>query len=331
MSSADSKKVVVAALAGNLAIAACKFGAAFLSSSTATLAEAVHSLADSGNQGLLLVGLHLATRPPDERFPFGRAAEKYFWAFVVALMLFSVGGAFAIYEGILHLLHLSGSVHEARVLSYAVGGVDVSFDAVYLNYAVLGLSIVFESLSFRVAFREFKIMAEGKPLLRFLMEARDPTIPLVLAEDAAALIGLAIALTAVVLSHVTGNTFWDPVGSIVIGVLLTFVAVTLARVTHGLLIGRAAAAPDRQRVLDIAKEVPGIERVTQMLTMHLGPDVGILALKVAFQKDMRIADAEVCTDDLESRLRAELPEMRKIFVEADSRGDGRGLEVGAES
>lgn len=331
MSSADSKKVVVAALAGNLAIAACKFGAAFLSSSTATLAEAVHSLADTGNQGLLLIGIHLATRPPDERFPFGRSAEKYFWAFVVALMLFSIGGAFAIYEGILHLLHLSGTVHEARVLSYAIGGTTIAFDAVYLNYAVLGLSVLFESLSFRVAFREFKVMAEGKPLFKFLMEARDPTIPLVLAEDAAALVGLLIALGAVVLSHVTGNTFWDPLGSIVIGALLTLVAVTLARVTHGLLIGRAASVEDRQRILDIAKEVPGIERVTQMLTMHLGPDVVILALKVAFRGDMKIVDAEACTNDLEARLRSELPEMRKIFVEPDSRGDGRGLKVVAEA
>src|SRR4051812_33819170 len=144
MSAPDNKKVVIAALAGNVAIALGKFGAAYWSGSTATLAEAVHSLADTGNQGLLLIGLSLAARPADARFPFGRASEKYFWPFVVALMLFSVGGTFAIFEGISHLLepsHESGS----RLASYGV----------------LGFSFVFESMSLRVAYREFKVLAGG--------------------------------------------------------------------------------------------------------------------------------------------------------------------------
>jgi len=327
MSSADSKKVVIAALAGNIAIALCKFGAAFLSASTATLAEAVHSLADSGNQGLLLVGLRLAAKPPDERYPFGRSAEKYFWAFVVALMLFSIGGAFAIYEGVKHLLE-PGQGHEVgKVLSFHVAGTAIAFDASYLNYAVLGTSIVFEALSFRVAFGEFKVMSRGRPWRRALFEAKDPTIPLVLAEDTAALVGLVIALAAVTLSHVTGQTWWDPVGSLIIGGLLTAVAITLARVTHGLLIGQAATPEDRAKVLDIVRGSHGVERITQMLTMHLGPDVIILALKIAFQPDMRVAEIEDATNELEARLRAELPDMKKIFVEPDSRGDGRGLLV----
>ena len=339
MSSGDSKKVVIAALAGNLAIAACKFGAALLSASTATLAEAVHSLADTGNQGLLLVGMALAARPADERYPFGRSAEKYFWAFVVALMLFSVGGAFAIYEGIKHLTQLGqpelgglppatfNAAHEAaREISFHLGDWAVSFDASYLNYAVLGTSIIFEALSFRVAFGEFKRMARGRPFLKLLLEAKDPTIPLVLAEDTAALVGLGIALTAVTLTHVTGQAWWDPVGSLIIGALLTGVAITLARVTHGLLIGTAATTEDRQQVLAIVGESPGVERVTQMLTMHLGPDVIILALKIAFRPDMRVQEIEDSTNELERRLRAELPDMKKIFVEADSRGDGRGVQ-----
>jgi cation diffusion facilitator family transporter len=329
--SADSKKVVVAALAGNLAIAACKFAAAFLSSSTATLAEAVHSLADSGNQGLLLVGLSLAARPPDERYPFGRSAEKYFWAFVVALMLFSIGGAFAFYEGIIHLKEGAPHAEHGNVLSYTVAGTRLAFEAVYLNYAVLGLSIIFESLSFRVAFREFKVMAGGRNWFKYLVEARDPTIPLVMAEDAAALVGLVVAFVAVIMSHITRNTIWDPIGSLVIGALLTCVAITLARVTHGLLIGKAASSEDRDRVMEIAKEVDGIVRITQMLTMHLGPDVVILALKVAFRPDLRLQEVEDCINDLEARLRKELPDMKKIFVEPDSRGDGRGVKKGAKA
>ncbi|WP_394842661.1 cation diffusion facilitator family transporter [Pendulispora brunnea] len=327
MSSGDSKKVVIAALAGNLAIAACKFGAALLSASTATLAEAVHSLADSGNQGLLLVGLALAARPADERYPFGRSAEKYFWAFVVALMLFSVGGAFAIYEGIKHLTNLGHAEHEsAKEIAFHLGDWPISFEASYLNYAVLGTSIVFEALSFRVAFGEFKVMARGRPFKKVLLEAKDPTIPLVLCEDTAALIGLGIALIAVTLSHVTGQPWWDPVGSLIIGALLTSVAVILAWVTHGLLIGTAATTEDRARVLAIVRESPGVERVTQMLTMHLGPDVIILALKIAFQPEMRVQEIEDATNELERRLRAELPDMKKIFVEVDSHGDGRGVQ-----
>ena len=268
MSSADSKKVVLAALAGNLAIAACKFAAAYFSESTATLAEAVHSLADTGNQGLLLVGMRLALVPPDERFPFGRASERYFWPFVVAMMLFSVGGAFAIIEGIIHLLH-GGGPPPNGVLQFDVFGKAISFPAAYLNYGVLGTSFLFEAMSFRVAFREFKVLAKGQPLRKALLEARDPTIPLVLAEDTTALFGLGIALGAVVLSGATGNPWWDPLGSLIIGVLLCAVAVVLARVTHGLLIGESATIEDQAHVLRVVEEVDGVDRVTACRALNL--------------------------------------------------------------
>lgn len=308
MSAPDSKKVVVAALAGNLAIAACKFGAAYLSKSAATLAEAVHSVADTGNQGLLLVGMHLAAKPPDERYPFGRSGEKYFWSFVVALMLFSVGGAFAIGEGIEHLISPEES-HGSRVWSYGV----------------LGVSLFFEAMSFRVAFREFKLMAKGRSWLDAVREARDPTIPLVLAEDTTALVGLTIAFVAVLLSGVTGQAFWDPLGSVVIGVLLCVVAVLLARQSHALIVGSSATWEEQGQALEIAEATPGIAKVTQIQTFHVGPDVVVLALKVAFDEGVDVARAESVTDALEERVRAEMPLMRKIFVEPDSRGDGRGL------
>jgi cation diffusion facilitator family transporter len=308
--SADSKKVVIAALAGNLAIATCKFGAAFMSGSTATLAEAVHSVADTGNQGLLLVGMRLAMRPADDRFPFGRSGEKYFWPFVVALMLFSVGGAFAIYDGIEHVVNPSHGEQGSRLWSYGV----------------LGISLVFEAMSFRVAWREFKVLAKGRPWIQAVREARDPTIPLVLAEDTTAIIGLAIAFVAVLASHLTGQAFWDPVGSILIGVLLAVVAVALARNTHTLLVGASADPEEQGHALALTEAVDGVEKVTQILTFHVGPDVVILAMKIAFEKDMKADEIEACINEMERRIRAELPLMRKIFVEVDAHGDGRGVE-----
>jgi cation diffusion facilitator family transporter len=306
--SADSRKVVLAALAGNVAIATFKFIAAYLSHSTATLAEAVHSLADTGNQALLLVGMRLAARPADERFPFGRASERYFWPFVVALLLFSVGGAFAIFEGIDHLLH---PVAEMRDRTW--------------SYAVLGVSLAIEAVSFRVALVEFRKVAAGRSLRRTLLEARDPTIPLVLAEDTTAMAGLVVALAAVAASGLAGQQFWDPVGSIVIGALLCAVALALAWLTHGLLIGEGATPEDQAKALDLARSVEGVESVTQLLTLHLGPDVILLALKVAFAPTLSVGQLEDVTNRIEEKIRGAMPRMRKIFIEADSRGDLRGV------
>jgi cation diffusion facilitator family transporter len=282
--------------------------AAYLSRSAATLAEAVHSLADTGNQGLLLVGMALAARAPNERFPFGRASERYFWPFVVALMLFSVGGAFAIFDGVHQLLHPRLETH-ARL--WSVG--------------VLGISLVVETASFRVAVGEFRKAMEGRSVREALLEARDPTVPLVLAEDATAMVGLVLALLAVGTSAVTGNDAWDPIGGIVIGLLLCSVALLLARISHGLLIGESATRQDRARVLEVASAVDGVDAVTQLLSMHLGPDVVLLALKVAFRPTLSVEEVESVTNRMEASIRAAVPRMRKIFIEADSRGDRRGL------
>jgi cation diffusion facilitator family transporter len=312
--SADTRKVVVAALAGNVAIALCKFAAAYLSRSTATLAEAVHSLADTGNQALLLIGMRLAARPADDRFAFGRATEKYFWPFVVALMLFSVGGAFAVFDGTSHLLH---PVEETG--------------SRWWSYGVLGVSLLFEAMSFRVAYGEFKVMRGDRPWRQALLETRDPTIPLVLAEDTTALIGLTLALVAVLLSGLTGQAFWDPLGSVLIGLLLCGVAIVLARLTHGLLIGESAAPEDQQKVIEFTESTPGVVKVTQLLSMHLGPDVVLVALKVAFRPGAPVEEVEDTTNAIERKIRDAMPHMRKIFIEADSKGDGRGLFRQAET
>ncbi len=303
-----SRKVVLAALAGNVAIALCKFGAAYMSRSTATLAEAVHSLADTGNQALLLVGMSLAAKPANARFAFGRASEQYFWPFVVALLLFSVGGAFGVFDGIDHLMHPHPQSHSQ-----------------VWSYGVLGVSLLMEGASFKVAMGEFQKLRKGRSLRQTLLEARDPTIPLVLAEDTTAMAGLLLALLAIGLGTLTGQAFWDPLGSVLIGLLLCSVALVLARVTHGLLIGESASPDDQARVLQLAKKVDGVDDVTQLLTMHLGPDVVLLALKVAFRPTLTVQDVERVTNEVEVVIRAELPRMRKIFIEADSRGDRRGV------
>jgi cation diffusion facilitator family transporter len=322
MAAEGSRKVVIAALAGNVAIAVCKFVAAIVSGSTATLAEAVHSVADSGNQGLLLLGIYLAARPPTPRYPFGRASERYFWPFVVALILFSLGGAFAIYEGVHHLIE---GAEPITMIDHVVLGVHLHFSSNVVNYVVLGTSFFFEAMSFRVAFREFRETTHGKPVLRAFFEARDPTVPLVLAEDTTALLGLGLALAAVILRATTGLAFFDPLGSVLIGVLLACVAIMLASVTHGLLIGKTVTDEDRAKVVEIAQAVPGVERVTQLLGIHLGPDVVVLALKVAFTPKSTVEVVEETTNEMERRLRKELPHMKKIFIEPDSHGDGRGL------
>jgi cation diffusion facilitator family transporter len=315
----DPLKVIRAALFANLGIAICKLVAAYLSRSTATLAEAVHSIADTGNQGLLYAGMVLSTRR-DQAHPFGRAAERYFWPFVVALLLFTLGGVFAIYEGV-HKLFAPEPPDLSNFWSFRRGPLT--------SLVVLGASAVMEGYSCTVALREFRREARGRPVATALFEVKDPTIPLVLLEDVSALIGLSIALVAVTLSAVTGNGRWDALGSILIGILLMVVAVLIARDTHSLLLGEAAT-PEMERAAQRAtEEVAGVRRVTQLLTMHLGPDFIVLAMKVAFAPDINLERLEETINEIERRIREENPAMKKIFIEPDSHGDGRG--VGTEA
>jgi divalent metal cation (Fe/Co/Zn/Cd) transporter len=194
------------------------------------------------------------------------------------------------------------------------------------SYAVLGVSLAMEAMSFRVAWIELQKMTRGRSLAKVIFETRDPTIPLVLAEDATAILGLILALVAITLTHFTGLALYDALGSVLIGLLLAFVAIVIARITHGLLIGESASPEEQARALVLTEQTRGVDRVTQLLTMHLGPDVVILALKVAFRDDMTAAAIEETTNLIETRIRAELPQMRKIFIEVDAHGDGRGVE-----
>jgi cation diffusion facilitator family transporter len=302
--------VVIAALAGNVAITACKFFAAFMTDSTATMAEAVHSLADSGNQGLLLLGMVLAARKANDVFAFGRATERYFWPFVVALMLFSVGGAFGLYEGISKLIHPE---HSSGSPAWSLG--------------VLGASLLFEGGSFAVAYKEFRKLKGKRGAIASILHGRDPTIPLVLMEDTSAMIGLVIALVAVGVSALTGSPTFDAIGSVLIGLMLCITATVLAVVTHGLLIGESATPEMRREVVKAAQSTPGVQRVTQLLTMHLGPDVVLGALKIAFQPHLTVAQVEDVTNEMERRVRGQVPAMHRLFIEVDAHGDMRGVQA----
>lgn len=299
----DSRKVVFAALGANLLIGIAKFVAAWLSGSAAMLAEGVHSVADTTNQALLLVGMSLAAKD-DPRFPLGRAGERYFWGFVVALMLFLGGGVFTIYEGV-HKLAEGGGAHDQPLVSVVV----------------LVVSLGIEGVSFFIALREFERSRAGRPFRQALFHGRDPTIPIVLLEDAGAVAGLAIALVSVVAAWTMGSAKADAIGSLCIGVLLCGIGLLLAFETHGLIIGEGATPEMRDRTLSLVRGTPGVEAVTQMLTLHLGPDTILLALKIRFLRGSTIEDVERVTNELEERVRAAVPEMKRIFVEADGQYD----------
>lgn len=302
----DPRKVVIAALAGNAGIALAKFVAAFFSGSATMLAEAVHSVADTANQAFLLVGMKLSARTDAARYPLGRSKETYFWAFIVSLFLFFLGGVFAIYEG----------VHKLAGPSEKPGSQLVSI-------IVLCLSLVMEGFSFAVAFREFNKSRGDKSFRKALFESRDPTIPVVLLEDTGAVFGLAFALIAVLVTSLTGDSRFDGVGSVVIGILLCTIGVALARDTRSLLIGEGVTDEVRARVLELALQTPQVLEVSQFLSLHLGPDSVLLAMKVRFAPQLGLEGVEGAINDLEARIRAALPQMKKIFVEPDSVYDAK--------
>jgi cation diffusion facilitator family transporter len=296
----DPKKVVKAALMANAGIAVAKFVAAYFSGSSTMLAEGVHSVADTANQSLLLVGIVLSSRRADERFPMGRASEAYFWSFIVALLLFFLGGVFAIYEGLHKLQH-----------SEPPG-------SPWAPIAVLVISIALEGSSFVVAWKEFQ-KSRGKQSFReALFGGKDPVIPVVLLEDSGAVLGLVVALVAVVITWLTGNDKADGIGSIAIGVLLCAIGIALAKDTRSLLIGEGITRAVRDETVSLVESTPGVESVRQLLSLHLGPDTVLLALKVRFAKGLSVAELEGATDALEERVRGRFPMMKRIFVEPDS-------------
>jgi cation diffusion facilitator family transporter len=287
----DSRRVVVAALLANLGIALVKAVAAVLTSSGALLAETIHSLADSGNQALLLLGARRARRPADRLHPFGYGSERYFWAFVVALVLFALGALFSLYEGLEKLRH------------------PVAIRSVGWAYGVLGASLVLEALSFRVARREVRRGRAGRTLGVYLMGAKDPAVPLVYLEDLGALLGLGLALLGVTLSHAFGWTRADGLATVGIGLLLGTIAAVLLVRCHRLLIGEGAGTEAEERIKAAVAEVAGVEEVVDLRTLHIGPEEVLVAL------DVRMKDPAATARRIEEAVRATLPAARYISVE----------------
>jgi cation diffusion facilitator family transporter len=296
MSSSGSRKVIFAALAGNLAIAVTKFAAAAYTGSSAMLSEAIHSSVDTGNQGLLLLGLKRAARPPDASHPFGHGMELYFWAFVVALMIFALGGAFSIYEGIHKVL-------EPEPVSDA-----------WVNYVVLGLSIVFEGYSFTVAFKEFRGAHQGEAFWQAIRASKDPSVFAVLLEDSAALAGLVVALAGVALSQWLDMPMLDGAASIVIGLLLIATAVFLARETLSLLTGESASRRSLAQVQALLAADRRVAAVDEILSMQLGPREVLMALTIDFRDDLAGEEVERAAAELTLAVEQAHPEITRLFM-----------------
>lgn len=293
-------KAILAAFVANLGIAIAKFVGFLITSSGSMLAESVHSLADTANQALLLLGGRKAKRAPDADHPFGFGRERYFWAFVVAIVLFTAGAAFAVFDGAKKIAH----PHELENVPVAIG--------------ILVVAIVLEGFSFRTAMREARaLVGPDVPLFRFIREAKAPEVPVVLLEDSAALCGLVVALSAVVVSHFTGNAIWDGIGTVVIGLLLGVVATILAIEMKSLLIGEAAT-PARQRAIrDALEGSPNVRSVIHLRTEHLGPDDLLVAAKVEMDGDLTYEQVARAIDATEQRVRAVEPAARLLFIEPD--------------
>ncbi len=308
MSAGGSTKVVIAALIGNAAIAVTKFGAALFTGSSAMLSEAVHSLADTGNQGLLLYGMKRAARPADRRHPFGYSREIYFWSFIVAIVLFSLGAGVAIYEGIDKIRHPHAMT-----------------DA-YVNYIVLIAAMLFEAGSFYVAITEFNKVRGGKRVLPAIVESKDAALYTVLLEDMAAMAGLVIALVGVVAADMGGIVEADGLASVAIGLLLAGVAIFLTWQTKGLIIGEAASDELTQGVEALVRGNDHVEAINELRTMHLGPDDVLLALSVDFKNSHQAETIEQAVTEIESQIKSRWPSVRRVFLEVQSASGHAALE-----
>lgn len=299
MASDGSTKAVVTALGANLAIGVSKFMAAAITGSASMLAEGVHSVADSANQVLLLIGGRRARRPPSVLHPFGYARERYVYAFLVAIILFSLGGLYALYEG----FHKVSDPHP--------------LDSPLVAVIVLVLAAGLEGYALRTAVGEANRTRGGRGWLLFVRRTRSPELPVILLEDSAALLGLLFALAGVGLSVVTGNGIFDGIATLCIGALLITVAVLLAVETKSLIIGESAL-PEQLAAIEAALlSAPGVDRVIHMRTMHLGPDELLLVAKIAVGAADKGADIAATIDDAEARVRAALPTAKVIYLEPD--------------
>lgn len=300
MSAHASRKVIFAALAGNFLIAVTKSAAAAYTGSSAMMSEAIHSIVDCGNQGLLLYGIKKAERPADAAHPFGYGMELYFWTFVVAILIFAIGAGVSLYEGVIKVI----TPHPVT--------------DIYINYIVLGIAVIFEGGAWYIAFREFRASQSHPGMIKSVLKSKDPTIFTVLFEDTAALLGLLAALTGLYLGERLGIPEFDGIASIIIGLILAGTAILLAYESKGLLLGEAASDEVIMTIEQIARARPEIVAVNETLTMHMGPRDVLLNLSLDFTDNISAAEVEKAITEIGKQIKQRLPEIRRIFIEAQN-------------
>lgn len=292
----SSTTVVYAGIAGNTLVTVVKFAAAAITQSSAMLSEAVHSLVDTGNQLLMLYGLKRSALPPDAEHPLGHGRELYFWTFVVSILIFSVGAGVSVYEGIRHILHPVQVQHPV------------------VNYVVLALAAIFEGASWWIALREFRARKGQLGYFEAAVETKDPSTLLLLLEDSAALIGIALAFAGTGAAHAFGMPVFDGVASVAIGILLGLVAVFLARESKDLLIGEGARASLVAAIAEAARTQPGVAHFNGLLTFQIGPRQVVAAVSLAFENSLTAPEIEAVVEELEARIRAAHPEVVMLLV-----------------
>ena len=296
---------VYGAIGANLLVALTKFIAAFFSGSSSMLSEGIHSVVDTGNQLLLLLGIRRARRPADQNHPFGHGQELYFWSLIVAILLFGMGGGMSAYEGITHIQH------------------PAALEDPLWNYIVLGLAFLFEGTSLGIALRELQKASGEESLWLAVRHSKDPTVFVVVFEDAAALLGLLTAFIGVYFSHQFNNPRIDGIASIVIGLLLAIVAILLAYESRGLLLGESADRQKVEHIRSLAQADTGVVRAGIPMTMHFGPNDVLLNLDVQFRANLSGVELAASVDRLEKRIRHAHPEIKRIFIEAEGLIEGK--------
>ena len=301
MATRESKGVIYAAIFANIAIAVCKFAAAAVTGSSAMLAEAFHSTADTGNELLLLWGIKRSARPPDALHPYGYGKALYFYSLLVAVYIFGVGGGLALHEGISHLKHPEIPTHPGW------------------NYAVLALAAVFDFYSWRISYRELRARKDpNESTWDEIKGGKDPTIFTVFLEDSAGLLGVLLAFLAIFLGRQFNNPYLDPIASIVIGLVLAVLAVFLGRESGALLVGERT---NRARIASLKEIIcadPAVEQVGDLLTMQLGPEEVLLTVNIQFRRKLTLEQLESAIERIEARIRREQPSVQRIFIEAES-------------
>lgn len=309
MESRSSRKVIYAAIVANLAIAAAKFVAAFFTRSSAMFAEAIHSMVDTGNELLLLLGMRRSLRPADTLHPFGHGKALYFYSLLVAVYIFGAGALLAIYEGISRLRHPQSPLHPGW------------------NYLVLAFSAAFELYSWRISYLELRRRKDSdESVWDEIIGSKDPVVFTVFLEDSAGFLGTALAFLGLFLGHIFHAHYFDPLASVLIGLLLAAVAMLLGRESGALLIGERANRAVIRKAKKIITADPAVEQVGDILTMQLGPDQVLLTVDIRFRRGLDVQQLESAIDRIESQLRQQEPRIARIFIEADSL---KGLERGS--